>query len=52
MGCRPCISRFGVYLEAGDPGAIRAVADGRAAVQDEGSQLVATALAMAPLTGQ
>ena len=44
-------SRFGVYLEGGDPGAIRAVADGRAAVQDEGSQLVATALALAPLDG-
>ena len=44
-------SRFGVYLEGGDPGGIRAVADGRAAVQDEGSQLVTTALATAPLTG-
>ena len=44
-------SSFGVYLESGDPGGIRAVADGRAAVQDEGSQLVATALAMAPLQG-
>ena len=49
--CRRRYSRFGVYLEGGDPGAIRAVADGRAAVQDEGSQLVATALAMAPLDG-
>ena len=45
-------SPFGVYLEGGDPGDIRAVADGRAAVQDEGSQLVTTALAMAPLTGK
>lgn len=44
-------SPFGVYLDGGDPGSIRAVADGRAAVQDEGSQLVATALATAPLTG-
>jgi len=44
-------SPFGVYLEGGDPGAIRAVADGRAAVQDEGSQLVAAAMANAPLTG-
>ena len=44
-------SVFGVYLDGGDPGAIRAVADGRAAVQDEGSQLVATALAGAPLDG-
>ena len=44
-------SPYGVYLDGGDPGDIRAVADGRAAVQDEGSQLVATALATAPLTG-
>lgn len=44
-------SPYGVYLEGGDPGAIRAIADGRAAVQDEGSQLVAAALAFAPLTG-
>jgi 16S rRNA (cytosine967-C5)-methyltransferase len=44
-------SRFGVYLDGGDPGAIRAVADGRAAVQDEGSQLVATALTLAPISG-
>ncbi len=44
-------SPFGVYLEGGDPGAIRAIADGRAAVQDEGSQLVATALVTASLTG-
>ena len=44
-------SPFGVYLGGGDPGAVRAVADGRAAVQDEGSQLVATALATATLDG-
>ncbi len=44
-------SPYGVYLDGGDPGDIRAVADGRAAVQDEGSQLVATALATAPLDG-
>ena len=44
-------SPYGVYLDGGDPGDIRAVADGRAAVQDEGSQLVATALVTAPLTG-
>ncbi|MFL6100627.1 MAG: RsmB/NOP family class I SAM-dependent RNA methyltransferase [Actinomycetales bacterium] len=35
----------------GDPGAIAAVRDGRAAVQDEGSQLVALALAGAGLEG-
>src|SRR4029077_635442 len=44
-------SPYGVYLEGDEPGAIRAVTDGRAAVQDEGSQLVAAALANAPLTG-
>ncbi len=40
-----------VLLEGGDPGAIPAVAEGRAGVQDEGSQLVAMALAAAPVTG-
>jgi 16S rRNA (cytosine967-C5)-methyltransferase len=38
-------------LPAGDPGGIAAVRDGRAAVQDAGSQLVALALASAPLSG-
>jgi 16S rRNA (cytosine967-C5)-methyltransferase len=38
-------------LESGDPLAVPAVADGRAGVQDEGSQLVALALAAAPLDG-
>ncbi|MFE5298665.1 RsmB/NOP family class I SAM-dependent RNA methyltransferase [Streptomyces sp. NPDC056632] len=37
--------------EGGEPGAIEAVRDGRAGVQDEGSQLVAIALANAPLDG-
>ncbi|MFE5834803.1 RsmB/NOP family class I SAM-dependent RNA methyltransferase [Streptomyces sp. NPDC056488] len=37
--------------EGGEPGAIEAVKDGRAGVQDEGSQLVALALANAPLDG-
>jgi 16S rRNA (cytosine967-C5)-methyltransferase len=36
-------------LDGGDPGAIPAVRDGRAAVQDEGSQLVALALANVPV---
>lgn len=36
-------------LAGGDPAAIRAVREGRAAVQDEGSQLVTLALADAPL---
>lgn len=44
-------SPFGVYLDGGNPGAVAAIADGRAAVQDEGSQLVALALAAAPVDG-
>jgi 16S rRNA (cytosine967-C5)-methyltransferase len=38
-------------LAGGDPGALTAVREGRAGVQDEGSQLVALALSRAPLTG-
>jgi 16S rRNA (cytosine967-C5)-methyltransferase len=41
-----------VRWPAGDPGSLRAVREGRAAVQDEGSQLVALALAAAPVTGR
>ncbi len=44
-------SPYGVVLEGGDPRSVAAVAEGRAAVQDEGSQLVAMALADAPLEG-
>ncbi len=45
-------SPYAVRLaEGGEPGAIDAVRDGRAGVQDEGSQLVALALANAPLDG-
>ncbi|WP_330176809.1 rRNA cytosine-C5-methyltransferase [Streptomyces sp. NBC_01498] len=45
-------SPYAVRLaEGGEPGAIDAVRDGRAGVQDEGSQLVAVALADAPLEG-
>ena len=40
-----------VYLPGGDPGELAAVRDGRAAVQDEGSQLVALALAGADAPG-
>ncbi len=40
-----------MVLDGGDPGAVPAVAEGRAGVQDEGSQLVAVALAAAPLDG-
>jgi 16S rRNA (cytosine967-C5)-methyltransferase len=44
-------SPYAVHLGGGAPGDIAAVADGRAHVQDEGSQLVAAALAQAPLDG-
>jgi 16S rRNA (cytosine967-C5)-methyltransferase len=45
-------SPYAVRLaEGGEPGAIEAVRDGRAGVQDEGSQLVAIALANAPVEG-
>lgn len=44
-------SPHAVYLPSGDPGRIKAVATGLAHVQDEGSQLVAAALAEAPLEG-
>ncbi|MBD3931703.1 rRNA cytosine-C5-methyltransferase [Streptomyces chumphonensis] len=39
------------FTEGGEPGAVPAVREGRAGVQDEGSQLVALALANAPLAG-
>lgn len=42
-------SPVAVTLGSGDPGAIPAVREGRAAVQDEGSQVVTLALAAAPL---
>jgi 16S rRNA (cytosine967-C5)-methyltransferase len=42
---RSVLSRVGATLPAGDPGGLRAVREGRAAVQDEGSQLLALALA-------
>lgn len=38
-------------VEGGEPGSIDAVRESRAGVQDEGSQLVAIALANAPVTG-
>ncbi len=44
-------SPLGVYLMGTDPARVDAVVDGRAAVQDEGSQLVAIALATADLAG-
>lgn len=45
-------SPYGVVLDGGDPSAVPAVAEGRAGVQDEGSQLVALAAATAPVEGR
>jgi 16S rRNA (cytosine967-C5)-methyltransferase len=45
-------SPHGAVLTGGDPGALPAVAEGRAGVQDEGSQLVALAMSEAPLAGR
>ena len=44
-------SPYAVHLGDGDPGALAPVRDGGALVQDEGSQLVARALTLAPLVG-
>jgi 16S rRNA (cytosine967-C5)-methyltransferase len=44
-------SPFAATLPGGDPGAVPAVRQRRAGVQDEGSQLVALALADAPVDG-
>jgi 16S rRNA (cytosine967-C5)-methyltransferase len=44
-------SPYAVYLSGGDPGQLDAVRDGAAQVQDEGSQLVARALTLAPVDG-
>ena len=44
-------SPYAVYLPGGDPGRLEPVREGRALVQDEGSQLVARALALAPVDG-
>lgn len=49
-GTQSALSPYGVELEGGDPGALAAVREGRAGVQDVGSQLVALALARAGLT--
>ncbi|WP_259824331.1 RsmB/NOP family class I SAM-dependent RNA methyltransferase [Dietzia cinnamea] len=45
------LSPYAVHLDSGDPGTLDAVREGMAAVQDEGSQLVALAAARAPLAG-
>jgi 16S rRNA (cytosine967-C5)-methyltransferase len=44
-------SPYAVYLSGGDPGQLDPVRDGQALVQDEGSQLVARALTLAPVDG-
>ncbi|AZQ70735.1 MULTISPECIES: RsmB/NOP family class I SAM-dependent RNA methyltransferase [Streptomyces] len=44
----PCAVRL---AEGGEPGALEAVREGRAGVQDEGSQLIALALADVPVDG-
>jgi 16S rRNA (cytosine967-C5)-methyltransferase len=45
-------SPYAVHLSGGDPAGLRPVRAGRAAVQDEGSQLMAVALATAPFEGR
>ncbi len=44
-------SPYGVHLDGGNPADLDVLSDGTAAVQDEGSQLVALVLAAAPLVG-
>lgn len=51
-GARTERSPLGVVLTGGDPAGVPAVAEGRAGVQDEGSQLVALAMSEAPLEGR
>ncbi|MFL6156240.1 MAG: RsmB/NOP family class I SAM-dependent RNA methyltransferase [Marmoricola sp.] len=46
------VSPYAVELESGDPGAVAAVREGRAGVQDAGSQAVALLLAGAALEGR
>ena len=51
-GAASAMSPYAVELASGDPGSVPAVAEGRAGVQDEGSQLVALALAAAVVEGR
>jgi 16S rRNA (cytosine967-C5)-methyltransferase len=51
-GERSGMSSLAVTLPGGDPAEIPAVAEGRAGVQDEGSQIVATALADVEVRGR
>jgi 16S rRNA (cytosine967-C5)-methyltransferase len=48
-GCVGRYSPYAVYLSGGDPGQLAPVRNGDALVQDEGSQLVARALTLAPV---
>ena len=50
-GTASAMSPYAVELGSGDPGQVPAIAEGRAGVQDEGSQLVALALAAAQVGG-
>jgi 16S rRNA (cytosine967-C5)-methyltransferase len=50
-GAPGAFSPFAVYLSGGAPGNLRAIVDGRAHVQDEGSQLAALTVATAPVSG-
>ncbi|GAA1534123.1 RsmB/NOP family class I SAM-dependent RNA methyltransferase [Nocardioides humi] len=51
-GTPTAYSPYGVVLDGGDPASVPAIAEGRAGVQDEGSQLVALALVAAPVSGR
>ena len=51
-GVPGAFSPYAVYLHGGSPRELAAIADGRAHVQDEGSQLVAAALLAAPIEGR
>lgn len=51
-GTASTMSPYAVELPGGDPGEVPAVAEGRAGVQDEGSQMVALGFAAAPLEGR
>ena len=50
-GEKAAYSPYAAYLREGDPANVRAVSEGRAAVQDEASQMVALALTRVDLDG-
>ncbi|MFI5892872.1 RsmB/NOP family class I SAM-dependent RNA methyltransferase [Actinoplanes sp. NPDC051513] len=51
-GVPGAFSPYAVYLNGGSPRELAAIAEGRAHVQDEGSQLVAAALLAGPIEGR